>query len=295
MQWPFFFSSLRVPVHLHIGVHKTGSTTLQDILLANRARLVEAGVAYPSLGEVRKPLRQAIDGKAKKARRLFDLTVREVPACRRILLSEENICGTASHLGRREGLIYPDLGERLHVVREQVIRRAPVKVFLCIRSLDGFLPALWCEFIRFRPFQTFETFLSRVDIETVSWRPVLEAVINATGKDNTVVWTFDRFVRDPAAIAALVAGVERDFLGKVDTHSYPSPSERAVAELVELSRSRPAEEIPAMVREVEERFPRPQYLPFRPFPSHVAEELRSRFRDDVAWLRNAFPHVTVLD
>ena len=37
-------------VVLHIGTHKTATTTLQDTLATNRALLAEQGIVYPSIG-----------------------------------------------------------------------------------------------------------------------------------------------------------------------------------------------------------------------------------------------------
>lgn len=38
-------------VHLHVGMHKTGSTWIQKTLQANRARLAARGIGYPDMGE----------------------------------------------------------------------------------------------------------------------------------------------------------------------------------------------------------------------------------------------------
>lgn len=41
---------------LHIGVHKTGTTTIQDAFAQNRARLTEFGISYPGTGQAHRAI-----------------------------------------------------------------------------------------------------------------------------------------------------------------------------------------------------------------------------------------------
>lgn len=43
------------PLHVHIGLHKTGSTSLQSFMVANTELLADHGVAYPSAGRLGGP------------------------------------------------------------------------------------------------------------------------------------------------------------------------------------------------------------------------------------------------
>lgn len=81
---------------LHMGIHRTGTTTVQDILSYNRENLLSQGVLYPKLGDrssnsslAWKFLRNRITGNE-----LLELFYKEAKDFNAVILSDEDFCQT---------------------------------------------------------------------------------------------------------------------------------------------------------------------------------------------------------
>lgn len=280
----------RLPVHLHVGAHKTGTTSIQDALAANREALAGRGVLYLPREEGRPHFHKALRGRHRSARRTIAAMRKGRAHAARLVLSEENLAGRLADMTER-GTLYPCVGRRIARLHREVLHGAPIRVFFCIRSFDTFLPAVWSELIRQDRFRSFDEFLAAVDMERLSWAPVIRALADAVGEKNLVVWDFDRFVAAPARFAGLIAGVEAEILAMPAEASRPSVSAAAVEHLTGLRGRMTDEAIREHVHEAEERFPRPQYPRFAPFDGEATAALRARFAGDQAAIRAAFPGV----
>jgi hypothetical protein len=144
-------------VHLHVGAPKTGTTYLQDRLLANRLRLAEHGVSYPvgPSGDMFDAALDLIDrpwgGHRELVRGEWDrlvARVRDAPGT--VLVSHEILAGAQEHqveqalrdLGR-------DLGGEVHLVYSA-------------RDIARQVPAEWQESVKHRYRRPFGRFLKSV-------------------------------------------------------------------------------------------------------------------------------------
>ena len=113
-------------LYLHIGLHKTGTTYLQHVILENRALFAEAGLALaPYLHPIEGnhyPLVQALKG-GRDAGALFG-EVAATPGDK-VLISAEELC---NHIMER-----PALAE---AVRDAAARHFRVHVVICLRRQD---------------------------------------------------------------------------------------------------------------------------------------------------------------
>lgn len=135
-------------VIIHIGTHKTGTTTIQDTFAANRARLAQDGIIYPDLGPhsghhgllldwVKLPLAYALpEGGVGTLRRLAD---QYATTSDTLLLSSEEF--SRGQAGNR-----PDLAQI-----QEIFAKFEEVQFLCVlREPWQFLQSVYLEIARNR-------------------------------------------------------------------------------------------------------------------------------------------------
>lgn len=139
-------------VHLHLGAHKTATTHLQQIFLANRGFVAKEGVHYDGPVHLRsKKWLTAFRGFAGSAPRNmkrpeYTRLRAKQPLAPLWLISEENLIGGPGDLIRKPGL-YPLVGKRLRSFR-RLFPATEVKIFFALRSYDTFLRSCYCEIVR---------------------------------------------------------------------------------------------------------------------------------------------------
>lgn len=143
---------------VHAGTHKTGTTSVQDVLAAQRAELVAAGILYP-----------ALDGGSRDhnalAHRLATCADEELPLLREpltrgsaglgarpgggatLLLSAEElstrICGLDPWAGFDDGAYWEHRRQYLARLRSLLPAAARVEVFVCFRDHESYAHALY--------------------------------------------------------------------------------------------------------------------------------------------------------
>ena len=141
-------------LHLHIGLHKTGSTSLQSFLMHNRATLARHGVLYPTVGRAAGPshvnlLRElAADERFDPDRGTWsDVLMGAGTDVRRIIISSEGL-----------SLLEPDTVKEL---RRRLDGR-PVQVIVYLRPQEVRLWSIYVQRVRDgRTFEPFPEFLMR--------------------------------------------------------------------------------------------------------------------------------------
>ena len=132
------------PVFIHLGAHRTGTSSFQLCLHENRDRLVRAGIdpAYPGRDGIasgnlalRLPsLRHGMRRQDDFAERVREMVAAHSPdPCRSLLLSEENILGPMIHFF--SGQFYPAADARLAALR-QGLGAAEIAAVLVVRPYD---------------------------------------------------------------------------------------------------------------------------------------------------------------
>ncbi len=140
-------------VYLHVGAPKTGTTYLQDRLLANRHSLAEHGVSYPvgAAGDMFDPALDLIDrrwgGHRDLVRGEWDALVNRVRrASGTVIISHEILAGATSAQVKRA---VRDLEGELHIVYSA-------------RDIARQVPAEWQESVKHRYRRPFARFLRSV-------------------------------------------------------------------------------------------------------------------------------------
>jgi hypothetical protein len=271
-------------VILHIGAHRTGTTSLQRSLWQNRVKLKQNGVVYwgPSVtrggrfsGLLRGPGAETRETARRIARNSgairLEMQRLEGRGMDTLLVSEENILGSM-RLNLRLGLLYPGLQQRLarfHAVFGGVCTR----IGLSIRPYDDFWASSLAYAIRagVAGFDT-ETAV-RLTRQTRSWRRVIDDVARAFPAAEVVVWEFDRLIGRPEAQFRLLSA-GNGFI-RADRTRHNASSDRAELRSLLIARGNHAGA--GLIAPGRGRF--------MPFDRDQRAALAANYADDLGWLR----------
>jgi hypothetical protein len=139
-------------VILHIGAHRTASTSLQSYMRRHRDELRNAGIAFWGPRRTRTGLFNGIQptpglgaGAARRARGRIGMNLDRAASngVQSLVVSDENMIGSV-RLNMRAGQLYPDIGQRLARYVHAFDHRID-KVMLSVRGLDHY----WASAIAF--------------------------------------------------------------------------------------------------------------------------------------------------
>ena len=155
---------------LHLGVHKTATTALQEFLGDNGGALQRAGVAYPRFQRQRSELTPLIASAAPNDQAALGRFVEKVrqPV---LLLSDENILGLAGDI--LGGVLYPYAENRVRRVCDQFADRR-IRLFLTLRAPAPFLASIYCEFLRHNPWRPFADYMRGFDVEGFAYAQIFD-------------------------------------------------------------------------------------------------------------------------
>lgn len=170
---------MRRRIFIHIGTHKTGSTSIQSILLRNKDRLEQQGLIYVPLPEEirslikRDPLsfdiirifRNYLNYYLTKHKQINDSVMQYV-------MSWEGFCGNAIRG-------YKNAGAMADLIKE-VTHGLDVRIVIYLRRQDDFVESLYTQKIQEGNSYTFQEFLE--SIPTYNWERLLCDYADRFGK-----------------------------------------------------------------------------------------------------------------
>lgn len=232
-------------VVLHLGAHKTGTSLIQKYLRDRPAELTRMRLTFLTrtttndvLGWGMKPLEapdrfRAAVQKAAGSRVILRHRVplpRSLPLLgggpvRTVVVSHENALGRP-FIDDSPGL-YPRAEQRLGGIVE-ALRGHRLRLVYYIRSQAQFLESYYLQMVHQGSSDTFDEWLSRIDLDAVSWTPVVETLADAVGPDNLVLKDFAEIKRGQNAFL-------EDFLHTCDHRldpqvDYPEARNRSVSD-----------------------------------------------------------------
>ena len=182
---------------LHCGAPKTGSTSFQHLLYAEREHVLKAGFWCP---DVSRKKRVKDDIRIL----LADLTREEGDPARRIDHVRKVIAETFAETGAHTLIISNEslLGKPYSSKSARFLPRAEAQIEAIARALEGydlqvrffvrdyasFLPSWYVQQVRMGERMDFDGFLDRLDLDAMSWRPVVTALRNAFGADRVEIY-----------------------------------------------------------------------------------------------------------
>ena len=196
-------------IHFHVGAHKTATTYMQSRLRANREHLRGEGVDFidlwartPALIQYRAQFRRLIERDVADERKILELSEQlraiveegETSSNSLVVLSYENILGGFDLTQR--GAPYPNAAIAIrHIIEAFPDRR--VKIFLSIRSLDRFLESGYLQRVTTRrETRTFKQYFNQVDVQALSWVPLVRAVKSLVEPEDFMLWDYESFFSD---------------------------------------------------------------------------------------------------
>jgi hypothetical protein len=200
-------SARTAQVVYHVGAHKTGTSLVQSYLAQNRRPLRKQKVTYltrPTLENWVRGLDGHSDDPGALKRKLGEAFQRRPEGI--VIASFENTLGPPFS-SKRPGL-YPRAQERAEALRE-VLSEYSAKVLLGIRPQSGFVESYYIQLVQQGGYQTFADWFGELDLEQLSWRPVVDTLVSTFGRDAVEVIDFTT-IRN-GALAYL-----RGFLDRVD-------------------------------------------------------------------------------
>jgi hypothetical protein len=178
----------RSSVVLHVGAHKTGSSLVQKFLRDNRTALSGHGIHYIPRSDMNTLIgwgRALHDEPELLRRRLEDVTTGRHPV---VMGSHENTLGRPFVKGT-PGL-YPD-GPRNAKALGQILDGFDYTVVVYIRPQADFVESYYLQSLHEGGTQTFAEWTRElIDYESLSWRPLIDALGESLGPHRVVVKDF---------------------------------------------------------------------------------------------------------
>ena len=269
---------------LHMGAHRTGTTTFQKYLRNNQDNLTKMGMAYWGPRRTRSGLlaglftrpdqiTPAVAHRAKRSggrvRLATQLLARK--GTQTLIVSDENMLGTMQGNVSR-AMLYPDGEARLRRFYAP-FGESCTRVCISIRSYENY----WASVLAFMIAKGYDApdraMLERLAIQPYRWRDVIAAASVVFQNARIIVWPFESFASQPEQQLAMLTGA-------------PVPIEtRGKRDWVNASMGRA--QLRALIEERGEsgfgmHGGDGRWQPFA--PDHVAR-LRRDYLEDLAWLR----------
>lgn len=272
-------------LHLHLGVHKTATTHFQQALIDVSDR---APVEYTVVSN------QRFRAKVTHANRFLDSRnsselhnyLRDLLSVESkvLVLSEENLIGEAKDFVNA-CMLYEKAEMRLVAFSSLLPKDINIKVWLFIRSLDSFLPAIYCEYLRHWPYVPFERVLGGVYKH--SWVPLIQTIRSIMPGAEINVLNYDSYQTLAPKMLSAMTGIRLHSLSMDTRVIRPRLTDSAV----QLSKCLPGR-LPSSWRirmlEWTSSISRRSGASsgFASLSQVVAEELRSVFQEDLEEIRS---------
>ncbi|EYD70567.1 hypothetical protein [Limimaricola hongkongensis] len=231
-------------LYIHIGAHRTATTSVQKFLQANFVNLQRLGYFHPfNAGRHVALMNRIFSGEAQVADVAADITARadgKAHDLHSVILSDEDIC------------MRPDLS-----VLAQFRAHFDVKIVFALRRQDLWLESWYLQNVKWQwnpslAHLTFAEFLERrEDFAWIHYDAYLRHVEELFGRDNVLVYAFDKAQMPDGPVAAFcdrIGLTARDTLAPAPhTNTSMSPA------MSEFMRVLPLDEVPPVQRKFFER------------------------------------------
>jgi hypothetical protein len=297
--------SMNSEIKLHLGIHKTASTHLQNLMANHNTGVLHSMQThfYPPR-EIREPVVRVVHktyaerkagGPVTKS--IADAVAPLLKSHSRIIVADENLIGSCQELYHNKQP-YPRAQQLLSVLAEGLTAGRVSEVYLAVRSYDTFLASAYCEAIRnTREFITFEEYTRHLAPEELSWSSLVRSVTDVFPQSRVFVWRFEDYRRLEPAIVNSIAGasVHGRFSSGAGAIVYPSPSQKTISALAALKDVLSRKELSTLRPRLEKMFPKSDTNPaFNPWQPAASLYWKEKYRRDMAEL-SSISNVTLLE
>jgi hypothetical protein len=174
-------------IAIHIGAHKSASTTLQHIFALQHASLLKKGIRYVGPAEVQlsplgfhvNSLRGSVPQESTVSSRSLELAqlyiaqlVKSSPSCDTLLFSWEGFLGHCA-LDVSEGF-YPTAAPIAKSLAD--IFGCDCQLLIVARRQDHFIKSSWLQQLKEGRSRGFDTYCSKIHISNTSWLAIADAI-----------------------------------------------------------------------------------------------------------------------
>jgi len=177
-----------IELKIHIGIHKTGSTSIQRSLDRYRYKNLRYGVGYIPMTSIFNKFTNVYDyddDLVNESRLTIDDYIKQHPGINKFVISSENLCGDA----RNGYLNSKNIAKMLY----QVTLDYKVKLVIYIRRQDQFVESLYAHLLERGEFINFQDFLLSLPKEAFNWKSLILEYENIFGLDNINVNSYGSF------------------------------------------------------------------------------------------------------
>jgi hypothetical protein len=288
-------------IHLYLGAHKTATTHLQGILLANRAGLSSGKVVLSAPQDVRKEWLPKFFkycnnvNMRSDAQLLNDLTV-IAPSSGLWILTEENIAGVSNDFAVKPGM-YPAAGDRVKCIVD-LFKSANVSLFFSLRSYDSFYRSAYSEVVRNRGYMPFNEFYDEARFKDNSWVDMVGRLCDALPQNKIVLWKFEDFRPLVPQLLQRMTGIEK-VQPLIDAYkaetTRPSLSQKTIEILADLHKVLDRSELLALVERINRAYSVERgYPPYRAFSDEQEARFAEKYAADIHAIRRNFPDICFL-
>jgi len=175
-------------VVVHVGAHKTATSLVQKFLRDEPQQAIPRGLRYISRAETNELI--GWGDKVVAAPSLLRTRIGEeccTTGARYVFVSHENTLGEPFVAGQ-PGL-YSDAARCVKGLAK-ALRGFDARIVLSIRPQAEFLESYYLQSIHEGGHLTFNEWLAGIDVDSISWLPVVEAITSAIGVDRLVIVDF---------------------------------------------------------------------------------------------------------
>lgn len=268
---------------LHLGAHRTGTTTLQNYMRSQQGALSKDGIAVWTPKRTRNGLFAGLsraddsqDIRAAWSHGLVKVEFERLSRAghHRLVISEENILGSIRENLRLGGL-YPNIKPRLSRFAP-VMQGHTTKIALTIRSQDAYWASALAFAVRACLPIPGEAELQDLTQSERGWQHVIRDIAEMFPDADIIVWPAERFISQPEIALSFMTGSDVIKSGGTARHWHnKSPDAESLRKLVadQAGTDKVPDNLTGSGR----------WMPFDP---HQQNHLKSRYRADLAWLRS---------
>lgn len=271
---------------LHVGAHRTGTTSFQTFLRHNRDSLTDAGTYVIDRSRVRAGLLRGVlrnpdrttaqaDDLASRAHGRFQIECQRLAGqgARHLIVTEENLLGSMAH-NLRHATLYGQAGARLTRMAPALRPAYPLTIGLCIRSYHSHWASQLAFQIRAGGGLPARDHLDRLTTQPRRWRDVIADLASVCPQARIVVWPFESWVDRPAPLlCALTRSEQPARRGRASgSHNASIPVEVMRTQLAQSGNRSAAKQLAGLDGR------------YQPFPRLHREKLHQDYCKDIAWL-----------
>lgn len=175
-------------VVFHVGAHKTGTSLLQKYMRDNVQTLRRHRIYYLSRSAMNDYVGwgdRLLRDPEPLARKMGHMLA--IPWFKVLIASHENTLGRPLVKGGAH--LYPRAAEIIDALG-RLLRPHRPKIFLSIRPQEQFLESYYLQSIHEGRHQPFEAWLERIDLDAISWTPIVDKLFDTFGREQVEIVDF---------------------------------------------------------------------------------------------------------